>query len=72
VKFAVGKFLTVTLGLLLSLQSYEAESGWVPDKPVNLYIGSGKGDAIDLVTRVFAVELEKLLGQKITIINRSG
>ena len=45
---------------------------WKPTKPINLIVPWAAGGSTDQVTRVTAAELEKVLGQKIVIINQPG
>ncbi|MDP3223087.1 MAG: tripartite tricarboxylate transporter substrate-binding protein, partial [Rubrivivax sp.] len=45
---------------------------WKPTKPINLIVPWAAGGSTDQVTRVTAAELEKVLGQKIVIVNQPG
>lgn len=45
---------------------------WKPTKPINLVVPWAPGGSTDQVTRVTAAELEKVLGQKIVIVNQPG
>jgi tripartite-type tricarboxylate transporter receptor subunit TctC len=45
---------------------------WKPTKPINLVVPWAAGGSTDQVTRVTAAELEKVLGQKIVIVNQPG
>ncbi|KQT13022.1 Bug family tripartite tricarboxylate transporter substrate binding protein [Ramlibacter sp. Leaf400] len=45
---------------------------WKPSKPINLVVPWAAGGSTDQVTRVTAAELEKVLGQKIVIVNQPG
>ena len=45
---------------------------WKPTKPINLIVPWAAGGSTDQVTRVTAAELEKVLGQKIVVINQPG
>ena len=43
-----------------------------PTKPINLIVPWAAGGSTDQVTRVTAAELEKVLGQKIVVVNQPG
>lgn len=45
---------------------------WKPNKPINLIVPWAAGGSTDQVTRVTAAELEKVLGQKIVVVNQPG
>ena len=45
---------------------------WKPTKPINLVVPWAAGGSTDQVTRVTAAELEKVLGQKIVVVNQPG
>jgi tripartite-type tricarboxylate transporter receptor subunit TctC len=45
---------------------------WKPNKPINLVVPWAAGGSTDQVTRVTAAELEKVLGQKIVVVNQPG
>ena len=45
---------------------------WKPTKPINLIVPWAAGGSTDQVTRVTAAEMEKVLGQKIVIVNQPG
>lgn len=49
-----------------------AAAQWKPTKPINLIVPWAAGGATDQVTRVTAAELEKVLGQKIIVVNQPG
>ena len=57
---------------LLGVQTLCAETMWKPDKPVNLIVPWGAGGATDGVSRQTAMVLEKILGQKIVVVNQPG
>jgi tripartite-type tricarboxylate transporter receptor subunit TctC len=75
---SVTKFFTalaVTSGLvvgLLSVGDVSAENAWKPNKPVNLVVPWGAGGATDGVSRQTAIAVEKILGQKIVVVNQPG
>ena len=45
---------------------------WKPTRPINLIVPWAAGGSTDQVTRVTAAELEKVLGQKIVVVNQPG
>lgn len=45
---------------------------WKPARPINLIVPWAAGGSTDQVTRVTAAELEKVLGQKVVIVNQPG
>jgi tripartite-type tricarboxylate transporter receptor subunit TctC len=45
---------------------------WKPTKPINLIVPWAAGGSTDQITRVTAAELEKVLGQKVIIVNQPG
>src|SRR5688572_7934436 len=49
-----------------------AAQQWKPNKPINLVVPWAAGGSTDQVTRVTAAELEKVLGQKIVVVNTPG
>lgn len=49
-----------------------AAAQWKPAKPINLIVPWAAGGSTDQITRVTAAELEKVLGQKIIIVNQPG
>lgn len=49
-----------------------AAAQWKPSKPINLIVPWAAGGSTDQITRVTAAELEKVLGQKIIVVNQPG
>ena len=49
-----------------------AQATWKPNKPITIIVPWAAGGSTDQVTRVTAAELEKVLGQKIVVINQPG
>lgn len=45
---------------------------WKPTKPINLIVPWAAGGSTDQITRVTAGELEKVLGQKVIVVNQPG
>src|SRR5687768_6735178 len=69
------RFFLKTLSLAalaLGLAAPAAAQQWKPNKPINLVVPWAAGGSTDQVTRVTAAELEKVLGQKIVIVNQPG
>ncbi|HYF42325.1 MAG TPA: tripartite tricarboxylate transporter substrate binding protein [Ramlibacter sp.] len=56
----------------LAVAAPAAAQQWKPTKPINLIVPWAAGGSTDQVTRVTAAELEKVLGQKIVIVNQPG
>jgi len=67
------RFLTTSLaGAAVLAFSATAQAQWKPNKPINLIVPWAAGGSTDQVTRVTAAELEKVLGQKIVVVNQPG
>lgn len=67
------RFLATTLaGAAVLAFSATAQAQWKPNKPINLIVPWAAGGSTDQVTRVTAAELEKVLGQKIVVVNQPG
>jgi len=67
------RFFTTTLaGAAVLAFSATAQAQWKPNKPINLIVPWAAGGSTDQVTRVTAAELEKVLGQKIVVVNQPG
>ena len=49
-----------------------AQATWKPTKPINLIVPWAAGGSTDQVTRITAAEIEKVLGQKIVVVNQPG
>ena len=62
--------LTAGTAALLSLTPAHAQ--WQANKPINLIVPWAAGGSTDQVTRVTAAEIEKVLGQKIVVVNQPG
>jgi tripartite-type tricarboxylate transporter receptor subunit TctC len=62
--------LAAAVGLALAGAAHAQQ--WKPNKPINLIVPWAAGGSTDQVTRVTAAELEKVLGQKIVVVNQPG
>jgi len=58
--------------LSLAIAAPVAAQQWKPNKPINLIVPWAAGGSTDQITRVTAAELEKVLGQKIIVVNQPG
>ncbi len=58
--------------LINSVVAGPALAQWQPNKPINLIVPWAAGGSTDQVTRITAAEIEKVLGQKIVIVNQPG
>ncbi|MEI6383551.1 MAG: tripartite tricarboxylate transporter substrate binding protein [Betaproteobacteria bacterium] len=59
------------IAITLSGASF-AQTTWKPTKPINLIVPWAAGGSTDQVTRITAAEIEKVLGQKIVVVNQPG
>ena len=55
-----------------ALAAAPAFAQWKPTKPINLIVPWAAGGSTDQISRVTAAELEKVLGQKIVVVNQPG
>jgi tripartite-type tricarboxylate transporter receptor subunit TctC len=62
--------LALAAGLTLTFTAHAQQ--WKPTKPINLIVPWAAGGSTDQVTRITAAELEKVLGQKIVVVNQPG
>ncbi len=69
---ALGVTTLFTLTLTLGPAPAQAQPAWQPNKPINLIVPWAAGGSTDQVTRITAAELEKVLGQKIVVVNQPG
>jgi len=58
--------------IALALAAPALAQQWKPTRPINLIVPWAAGGSTDQVTRVTAAELEKVLGQKIVVVNQPG
>ena len=69
------RFLLKSLSLAVlavGLAGPVAAQQWKPTKPINLIVPWAAGGSTDQITRVTAGELEKVLGQKVIVVNQPG
>ena len=64
--------LNVLAMLAAGAAASPALAQWQPNKPINLIVPWAAGGSTDQVTRITAAEIEKVLGQKIVIVNQPG
>lgn len=64
--------LQAAMAAVLAAGTLPAFAQWKPNKPINLIVPWAAGGSTDQVTRVTAAELEKVLGQKIVVVNQPG
>ena len=62
--------LAALAGFIVPLAGASAQS--FPNKPIRLIVGSSPGGGGDIVARIVAPRLSKLLGQPVVIENRAG
>ena len=63
---------TLAIVAVTALSAGPAQAQWKPTKPINLIVPWAAGGSTDQVTRITAAEIEKVLGQKIVIVNQPG
>jgi len=69
------RFLPFVRALLISvasLSAFSAHSQEYPTKPIRMLVGFPPGGGVDIVARMMAAEMQKTLGQPITVENRAG
>jgi tripartite-type tricarboxylate transporter receptor subunit TctC len=62
----------LALALVLTFTHYASAKTKFPVKPVNLYVGFSAGGSTDTIARGLTAEGEKILGQKILVVNKPG
>lgn len=65
-------FARALAALALTALSFGAAAQWKPSKPITIIVPWSAGGSTDQVTRITAGELEKVLGQKVVIVNQPG
>lgn len=63
------KFLTATL--LFALPSMALAEGY-PDRPVQIFVGTSAGGAVDTIARGLAQDMGQVLGGTIVVVNKEG
>jgi tripartite-type tricarboxylate transporter receptor subunit TctC len=66
------RFVRVVAAVALALAASGAAAQWKPAKPITIIVPWAAGGSTDQVTRITAGELEKVLGQKVVIVNQPG
>ena len=66
------RFLHLVAAAALAVALPASAQQWKPTKPINLIVPWAPGGSTDQVTRVTAAELQKVLGQKIVVVNQPG
>jgi tripartite-type tricarboxylate transporter receptor subunit TctC len=62
----------LALSLILIFPHYGIAQSKFPTKPINLYVGFSAGGSTDTIARGLAPEGERILGQKILVVNKPG
>lgn len=60
------------LATVLVVAGPAAAGEWKPTKPITVIVPWSAGGATDLTTRILASEMEKVLGQRIAVVNTPG
>ncbi len=71
-RMATSRLARAALAAALALASFGAAAQWKPSKPITIIVPWSAGGSTDQVTRITAGELEKVLGQKVVIVNQPG
>jgi tripartite-type tricarboxylate transporter receptor subunit TctC len=65
--------LTIVLALaLVAAAGMAGAAEWKPTKPITMIVPWPAGGATDLTARILASEMEKVLGQRISVVNTAG
>jgi tripartite-type tricarboxylate transporter receptor subunit TctC len=65
-------FARAVAAAALAALSCGAAAQWKPEKPITIIVPWSAGGSTDQVTRITAAELEKVLGQKVVVVNQPG
>ena len=65
-------FKTFAATAFACIMATPSHAQWKPNKPINLIVPWAAGGSTDQVTRVTAAEIERVLGQKIVVVNQPG
>jgi tripartite-type tricarboxylate transporter receptor subunit TctC len=71
-RMATSRLVRAALAAALALASTASPAQWKPAKPITIIVPWSAGGSTDQVTRITAGELEKVLGQKVVIVNQPG
>ena len=71
-RMTTSRLARAALAAALALASFGAAAQWKPSKPITIIVPWSAGGSTDQVTRITAGELEKVLGQKVVIVNQPG
>ncbi len=66
------KAAVLLLVAVLAVVGPAAAADWKPTKPITVIVPWSAGGATDLTTRILASEMEKVLGQRIAVVNTPG
>jgi tripartite-type tricarboxylate transporter receptor subunit TctC len=66
------RLVRIAAAAALALAASGAAAQWKPTKPITIIVPWSAGGSTDQVTRITAGELEKVLGQKVVIVNQPG
>ncbi len=66
------KKLILSIFLFLLLSSFAEAQSHFPSRPINLWVGLPAGGSADVLARALAEASEKILGQKIVVVNKPG
>src|SRR5262245_15055812 len=64
--------LATAAGLALAGTASAQNYPWKPEKPITLIVPWAAGGSTDQVSRLTAAEIEKVLGQKVVVVNQGG
>lgn len=67
-----GRYLTILLCAGLTLFSAPALAETYPSKPIKLVVGYGAGGGADAIARLYAAELQNILGTTVVVENKPG
>lgn len=64
--------LTLLLSLAMLPGPVALAQEWKPTKPITVIVPWPAGGATDMTVRILAAEMEKTLGQRISVVNTPG
>lgn len=71
-RFYVVGIVIFMFGLMVGLTAGSAWAGDYPDRTITLVVPWSAGGGTDTVARILAPEVEKVLGQKVVVLNKTG